>query len=143
MNNNRFLWTGLAFSLMFSSGITVAASLSPTHGAKKLLSHEERVKIRKSEEKRIGQSQEKSYEKQMRALEKYYQKLASNVSLRKSQSDNSSLFSATKHFNQLSVEFSKQLSAELFKGFSAGVSNGLPQEFSTEFSTEIKNLIKQ
>ncbi len=138
MNNNRFLWAGLAFALMFSSGITVAASLSPTHGAKKFLSHEERVNIRKSEEKRIGQSEEKSYEKQMRALEKYYQKLASNVSLMKNQRDNTSIFSATNHFKQLSMESSKQLSAKILKGFPAGIPKGLPQEFSAA----IKNLIK-
>jgi len=108
MNNYRSLCTGLAFALIFSSGITATTSLAApltdnkVHKIKKSLPHEQRVEIRKSEEKRIAKSQEKAYKKQMEALEKYYRKLALDV--RKKGGNATPLSAATDHFKQLSKE---------------------------------------
>ena len=80
MNHYRYLCTGLAFALIFSSGITATTALAvplslqevkQLQKIKKTLTHKQRVQVRASEEKRIAQSQEKSYKKQMQALEKY------------------------------------------------------------------------
>lgn len=108
--------TGLAFALIVSSSVTATASLAapltafeakklqPQTKVKKTLTHEQRVQVRASEEKRIAKSQEKAYKKQMQALEKYYRKLALDVNVRKHSGNRASLLATTEHFKQLSKE---------------------------------------